>query len=134
MLGHAGRAFFSWRFRRRSTVTRPTQGARARGRSRDDESPEQYRWRRAYWVPTVADPMTTDTTAICLSGGGIRGQCWHSARCRHSSSIDAKADSASRKRRSRDYIVSVSGGGFLAGRFCRPRSPPEVVDLADGHE
>ena len=127
LLGHAGRAFFSWRFRRRSTA-HTTDGAHVLAGSRDDESPEQYRWRRAYWVPTVADPMTTDTTAICLSGGGIRaGSVALGALQALSGSIDAKADSASRNVVAEtDYIVSVSGGGFLAGAFLQAaHSPPK---------
>jgi heme/copper-type cytochrome/quinol oxidase subunit 2 len=127
LLGHAGRAFFSWRFRRRSAA-HTADGAHVFAGSRDDESPEQYRWRRAYWVPTVADPTTTDTTAVCLSGGGIRaGSVALGALQALSGSIDAKADSTSRNVLAEtDYIVSVSGGGFLAGAFLQAaHSPPK---------
>lgn len=84
-----------------------------------DEDPDQYRWRRAYWTPTVADPVTTDTTAVCLSGGGIRaGSVALGAMQAFSGSTDANAAQRGPDLLADvDYIVSVSGGGFLSGAF-----------------
>ncbi|GED96134.1 patatin-like phospholipase family protein [Gordonia crocea] len=96
-----------------------------------DEDPDQYRWRRAYWAPTVADPRTTDTMAVCLSGGGIRaGSVALGALQALSGSTDANdAHRGEDRLDDADYIISVSGGGFLAGAFLQAahRVPDESV-------
>ncbi|GAB11407.1 hypothetical protein GOARA_068_00660 [Gordonia araii NBRC 100433] len=138
-IAYAGRALFSRRWLKRGEPGVAAHVFRGAGH---DELPEQYRWRRAYWVPTVADPVHTDTTAVCLSGGGIRaGSVALGALQSLSGSTDANADSSGRNvLRDADYVISVSGGGYLAGAFLqaahRPSSesvwPDELCEALGG--
>ncbi|CAN5321217.1 hypothetical protein BH09ACT8_BH09ACT8_35020 [soil metagenome] len=81
---------------------------------------EQGSWAKAYRVPGTAEVLqrSTDrgepTTAICLSGGGVRSACV---------AMGATQEFAERGHRDGggnlldnvDYIISVSGGGYTAG-------------------
>ncbi len=85
-----------------------------------DPTAQEYRWLRGYWAPTVADPTQADTRAICLSGGGIRaGSVALGALEAFSGNTDGEPgdEEGADILADTDYIISVSGGGFLAGAF-----------------
>jgi hypothetical protein len=100
----------------------------ARGKA--DEAMEQ-RWRRAYNVPGQPKPADSPAASgICLSGGGIR-----------SASVALGFLQTMRTPlRKADYLVSVSGGGYIAGALAqlltdagseRITPPAEAVRDAD---
>ena len=124
-IGYAGRWYFSrkWLIHSRSEVP---DVAYVFAPPREDESAQQYRWRRAYWVPTVADPIRSDTSAVCLSGGGIRaGSVALGALQALSGNPSANADDATNDvLAATDYLISVSGGGFLSGAFLQAAHRP----------
>ncbi len=80
---------------------------------------EQGGWAKAYRVPGTAEVLQRSmtrgepTTAICLSGGGVRSACV---------AMGATQEFAENGHREEsnlldnvDYIISVSGGGYTAG-------------------
>ncbi|MCX2966006.1 hypothetical protein [Gordonia aquimaris] len=74
---------------------------------RTDRWADEPRWDRAYLTPTTD---TGDTTAICLSGGGVRSAsvalgAMQSLTGRETGGLEP------------DYVVSVSGGGYTAGAY-----------------
>jgi hypothetical protein len=85
----------------------------------DDVLRRQGSWIKAYRVPGTAEVLEKNnkrgqpTTAICLSGGGVRSACV---------AMGATQEFAKRGHRDKanlldnvDYIISVSGGGYTAG-------------------
>ncbi|CAN5573409.1 hypothetical protein BH09ACT7_BH09ACT7_15620 [soil metagenome] len=80
---------------------------------------EQGSWAKAYRVPGTNDVLERNarrgepTTAICLSGGGVRSACVAMgatqafAKAGHRENLNL-LDNV-------DYIISVSGGGYTAG-------------------
>ena len=63
------------------------------------------RWRRGYFVPEGSDDQG-DVVGICLSGGGVRSASVALG------ALQAMHDVVRQAR----YLVSVSGGGYVAGR------------------
>ncbi len=95
------------------------------------EAGQQARWRRGYAVPSCSHPRPaptgSETTGICLSGGGVRA-----------ASVALGVLQAERFRTEvvphAQYLVSVSGGGYTAGAFAQALTSAEPMDLPDGHQ
>lgn len=81
-----------------------------------DPDGNQRAWRDAYRVPDV-DP-TKHSTALCLSGGGVRSACVAMGAMQiFSDSVATEPDTGEKaaKLDTFDYVISVSGGGYSAG-------------------
>ena len=98
-----------------------------------DQHDDEEAWRDAYFVPEL-EPKNR-TTALCLSGGGIRSACIAMGAMQtfsESRSRGAKLDEF-------DYIISVSGGGYSAGArllAVQPEDPhiaQPTLELSDGY-
>lgn len=95
------------------------------------EAGRQARWRRGYAVPACAHPRPaptgSETTGICLSGGGVRA-----------ASVALGVLQAERFRTQvvphAQYLVSVSGGGYTAGAFAQALTSAQPLDLPAGHQ
>jgi hypothetical protein len=80
---------------------------------------EQGSWAKAYRVPGTAEVLKRSkargepTTAICLSGGGVRSACVAMGATQKFAENGHRQDANLLD--NVDYIISVSGGGYTAG-------------------
>ncbi|MFD0362990.1 hypothetical protein ACFQZZ_16220 [Nocardia sp. GCM10030253] len=96
----------------------------------DVASGDQARWRKAYDVPNVNPRAIREvyddnkhTTAVCLSGGGIRSACVALGAMQIFAKTPRSKVNSSTVLGDAKYVISVSGGGYTSGAFVQAVQP-----------